>query len=75
MAETVPQHPEAKPGEVFLTNCDGDEPDAFADILYQTKRAGQNAYDLHGHIIPHRFPVFVWEMEYDRRKREVKIDI
>ncbi len=73
MAETVQKHPEAKPGEVFLKNCNRDEPDIYADIPYKTKRTGKNAYDRDYNVIPNCFPVFVWEMEHDRRTTKVKI--
>ncbi len=66
-------HPECRPGEVFLTNCLSIEPDDFDSIGYQTKRAGQIAYDTDGHIVSGYFPVFVWEVEYNSRHKETKI--
>jgi hypothetical protein len=66
-------HPEKKPGEIFLTNCNGDEPDEFNQINYQTKRAGRNSYDQSGQLLSNHFPVFVWETEYNHQSKEVKI--
>ena len=66
-------HPEQKPGEVWLKDCNGAEPDEFEEIEYQTKRAGQTAYDKNGNVVPYHFPVFVWEVEHNSRQREVKI--
>jgi hypothetical protein len=75
MAKTENTHPEAKPGEIFLSNCSSDEPDDFDSIGYQTKRAGFTAYDTNNQIISHMFPVFVWETEYNKVMGEVKVEI
>ncbi len=66
-------HPEQKLGEVFLTNCNADEPDDFDNIGYQSKRAGTTAYDETGQVILHYFPVFVFLAEYNIVNKEVKI--
>jgi hypothetical protein len=58
-------HPELMPGEVFLTN---DNCENFDEIGYQTKRAGNVAYDIHGNVIEGLFPVFVKKSEYDANK-------
>ncbi|KKT79299.1 MAG: hypothetical protein UW75_C0018G0004 [Parcubacteria group bacterium GW2011_GWF2_44_8] len=69
-------HPEQKPGEVWLTNCDGDEPDDFDCIGYQTKRAGQRAYDKDGKVVSRCFPVFVSTAEYNKVMGDVnKVEI
>lgn len=66
-------HPECRTGEVFLTNCPNIEPDDFETIDYQTKRAGETAYDSTGQILTGHFPVFVWKTEYNLRHPEIKI--
>ncbi len=71
--KTTKPHPEQKLGEVFLTNCNADEPDDFDNIDYQSKRAGMNAYDETGQILPRHFPVFVSLAEYNIVHKEVKI--
>ena len=68
-------HPEQKPGEVWLTNCNGDEPDDFDCIGYQTKRAGQRAYDKDGKVVSRCFPVFVSTAEYNKVMDGVKVEI
>ena len=66
-------HPEQRKDETFLQNCYSGEPDQFADIEFQTKRAGKLAYDIFGVVQLHFFPVFVLTTEYDRLKREVQV--
>ncbi len=66
-------HPECKTSERWLTNCAKDSPDDFEAIGYQTKRAGQVAYDINGKEVPSHFPVFILESEYNSRHPEVKI--
>lgn len=66
-------HPEQRRGEVFLCDCNADEPDDFANIAYQTKRAGTKSYRKDGTVQPHYFPVFVYETEYRQVHPEVKI--
>lgn len=66
-------HPEQRRGEVFLCDCSADEPDDFAAIGYQTKRAGNISYRKDGSVQPRYFPVFVYEIEYRQAHPEVKI--
>lgn len=66
-------HPELQRGEVFLCDCSADEPDDFANIEYQTKRAGVTSYWPDRSVKKHYFPVFVYEIEYRKIHLEVKI--
>jgi hypothetical protein len=66
-------HPEQNQGEVFLANCNTDEPDEFNHIGYQTKRAGKKAYDPDSQVLSGHFPVFVSQAEYNLKHQEVKI--
>lgn len=62
MAHTQSSHPEQAPGEVFLTNCSEGE---FEErIGWPSKRMGSVAYDVSGKKIPHLFPVFISEADY-----------
>jgi len=55
------QHPELRDGEIFLENCYSH----YDRIGWQSKRAGQQAYDNSGNAISAAlcFPVFVRESE------------
>jgi hypothetical protein len=48
-------HPEAKPGEILLTN----DSDTGAHIIWKTKRNGKIAYNCYGDIINEYVPIFV----------------
>jgi hypothetical protein len=65
MPEALFVHPEAREGEVFLTNL---HPDDDWDDLYlqwKTARKGGQAYDLIGRAIPGT-PIFVQQSERDK---------
>jgi len=55
-------HPELKPGEVWLTN-DGSNETYFG---YTTVRVGEIALDVHGNPVPGLVPVFVSKDEHDK---------
>ena len=57
----LPQHPEAKDGEICITNATIEN---YQRILWKTKRMGEHAFSRHGQPIPTLFPVFVQKKEY-----------
>lgn len=70
-------HPEIRPGEMWLTNMMDLE---YHMISYKTKRIGRVAYAKSGYVIQGVFPVFVQKSEYDgimkvieKRKRDDRI--
>lgn len=60
------QHPELRPGEVFLTNCAGEK--IFQDIGWKSKRQGKVAYGADGQPIEGYFPVFVQKDELEENR-------
>ena len=58
-------HPELKPGEMFLTNSSNKD---YIAIGYATKRKGMVAYSIAGKDVsdPGFFPVFISKSEYAR---------
>jgi hypothetical protein len=64
VTSTQTKHPEAKPGETFLTNCSCEED--YDEIEWLSKRRGASAYDITGRLIPGYVPVFVHTSELER---------
>lgn len=56
-------HPEQRPGEVHLLNS---APETVRYIGWKTKRAGVEALDVDGIVIPGQVPVFISAAEFER---------
>ena len=59
----LPEHPEMKEGEMFLTNS---RDEGYSHIGWKTKRKGKVAFTIHGYPVKTGlFPVFVQKEEHD----------
>jgi hypothetical protein len=69
-------HPDWRPGDVFLENYPRSEPDAFQEIVNkypQSARAGDHAFDTTGCPLSHHASAFASEVEKRVHEQEVKI--
>ena len=74
MKHILPQHPEAKEGEVCISNATLE--DFYNHFGHATKRMGRVAYTRYGQPINEMYPVFVQASEYygDTDDTEQKTD-
>jgi len=63
------QHPELRPGEVWLANGDVS---GRQSIKYESMRVGWQAYDIHGKPVRGLRPVFVSKKEYEEKGKNRK---
>lgn len=64
------EHPEIRPGEMWLTNSYDEH---YDQILYETKRKGRVAYAPSGYHIQGLFPVFIKKEEYNEHMEDIRM--